>query len=426
MNTSIRGIGAVTSFVLVSGAIALAQDWPQWRGPNRDANVTGFNAPKEWPKELTKKWSKTVGSGVSSPVLVGDKLYAFGRIDGDEVTTCLDAASGNIIWQDKHATKAAGGAASGFGGPRGTPAVFDGKVFTLGVNGTVTCLSASKGDVVWRKETGEKPGFGTSMSPLVVDGKCIVFLNKLMAFDAANGDVKWTGASGTPYGSPSLMTVDGAKMVVTPTADMLIGASLTDGKTLWQKKLPPGGYTVNYTTPIIHGETVVYVSPAKGGAGSSMALKIVKDGDAFKTEDLWKGSGSFPYNTPVLKDGLIFGLTSSKSFFCMDAKTGKVLWTDDTSRGEAGGVLNAGKAIIALTGPSSGGGGGGGKGKGFGRGGESSTGNSELVVFEPSGEGYKELAKYQLMPGSGLAYPIVAGNRIYVKSNTDLTLWTIN
>jgi outer membrane protein assembly factor BamB len=430
MSTTIRSFGVLAGFALVLCAFAaLAEDWPQWRGAHRDAKVEGFVAPKTWPKELAKKWTAAVGTGVSSPVLVGNRIYAFGRIGGAEVTTCLDAAKGDVIWQDKHTTAAVGGAASGYGGPRATPAVAGGKVYTLGVNGTVSCLDAESGSVVWRKETGDSPQFSTSMSPLVAEGKCVVFLKSLVAFDAATGDIKWKGPSGTPYGSPVLMTADGITQIVTPTAQSLDGVNLADGKVLWQTALPKGGYTVNYSTPIVDGQTVIYVAPGgRGGAGSSFAYKIEKDGDAFKAKELWKGSASYQYNTPVLKDGALFGLSPTKTFYCQDAKTGQILWTDETPRGEAGGVVSAGSVILAVTGPAPAGGvGGGGKGKGMGgKGGEKATGDSMLVAFEPDRAGYKELAKYKLTPGPGLAYPIIAGNRVYVKGNSDVTLFTID
>src|SRR5437870_5750067 len=119
-----------------------AQDWPQWRGPTRNNKVAGFTEPTTWPKELTKKWKVTVGVGESSPVLVGDKLYVFARQGGDEVTLCLDAATGKELWKDKYATAAVKGPAGGFPGPRSTPAVGEGKVCTLGVNGVVSCVDA--------------------------------------------------------------------------------------------------------------------------------------------------------------------------------------------------------------------------------------------------------------------------------------------
>jgi outer membrane protein assembly factor BamB len=88
-------------FLLLSAGGALAQDWPQWRGPNRDNKVVGFVAPKSWPKELTKKWTAPVGKGEASPVLLGDKVFTFGRIDGNEVAICLDAATGKEVWKEK-------------------------------------------------------------------------------------------------------------------------------------------------------------------------------------------------------------------------------------------------------------------------------------------------------------------------------------
>jgi outer membrane protein assembly factor BamB len=212
-------------------------------------------------------------------------------------------------------------------------------------------------------------------------------------------------------------------MVVTPTVNSLTGASLADGKILWETPLPIGGdYKVNYPTPIIDSNTVIYFSPGKG-PGSSMALRIEKEGGEFKAREAWKSSGAYLYNTPVLKDNLLFGLSAAKKFFCMDAKSGNVLWTDDTPRGEAGALLNGGSVILALTGPAPAGGDKG--GKGFGKGVEKNAGEMELVVFEPSGSAYKEIAKYKLAPGSGLAYPIVAGNRVYVKGNTEITLYSI-
>src|SRR5262245_27482126 len=91
--------GVLVGCVLLLGANgARAQDWPQWRGPHRDNKVTGFTAPKEWPKTLTQKWTVKVGAGHASPVLVGDKLYLLSRQGGNEVISCLDAADGKVVW----------------------------------------------------------------------------------------------------------------------------------------------------------------------------------------------------------------------------------------------------------------------------------------------------------------------------------------
>src|SRR5262249_6745799 len=85
--------------MLFSSAGVDAQDWPQWRGPNRDNKVAGFTAPATWPKELTQKWKVTVGEGLAAPALVGDKVYVFAKQGGNEVTLCLEAATGKELWK---------------------------------------------------------------------------------------------------------------------------------------------------------------------------------------------------------------------------------------------------------------------------------------------------------------------------------------
>jgi outer membrane protein assembly factor BamB len=388
---------------------AHAQDWPQWRGTNRDNKVAGFAAPKEWPKELTKKWKVTVGIGEASPLLLGDRVYVFARQDADEVTLCLDAASGKEIWKDKYSATAVKGPSSKlFSGTRSTPAVGEGKVCTLGVNGTVSCLDAATGKLVWRKETKSKPKFYTSTSPIIADGKCIVYVGALSAYDLASGDSKWTWTGGgTPYGSPVLMTVDGTKQVVTPTMDnTLAGINLADGKLLWQVKSGGTDYFGNYSTPLINGQTVYYTAGVKKGIGpgsSTTAFKIEKKGDGFAAAELWKkGFAAANYHTPLLKDGLIFGVSTAKTFFCVDAKTGEELWKDKTPRGECGSILDVGPVLLSL------------------------TSDKQLVAFKASNKEYLEVAKYTVSDSPTWCVPIIAGNRIFVKDKAgSLTLWTI-
>jgi outer membrane protein assembly factor BamB len=399
--------------VLLGAGVARAQDWPQWRGPNRDNHVVGFTEPKTWPKELTQKWRVPVGLGESSPVLVGDKIYVFGRQGGDEVTLCLNAATGKEIWKDKYAAAAVTGAASGHPGTRSTPAVGEGKVCTLGVAGVVSCLDADSGKVVWRHDTKAKPQFFTSSSPLIADGKCIVFVGALTAYDLASGDSKWTWKGGTPYGSPVLATIDGTKQIVTPASGVLAGIGL-DGKELWTHKIG-GDYNATMGTPVINGQMVYFSTPAgKGkGSGEMMVIKVEKKGDGFTASEIWKKPhGAHKYNTPVYRDGLLFAFAgpsaigAKTTMFCMDAKTGDVLWTNKTERGECANVLDAGSVVVAL------------------------TSDTNLLVIEPSNKEYKEVAKYKVADSGGAqgpwSCPIIAGNRIFVKDKGgSLTLWTI-
>ena len=113
-----RTMTALAGVLAVSASCGFAQDWPQWRGANRDAKAAGFTAPKEWPKELTQKWKVTVGLGDSSPAVVGNKLYVFVRQGTDEVIRCLDATNGKELWSEKYdATQVQGPSSLGCGSP---------------------------------------------------------------------------------------------------------------------------------------------------------------------------------------------------------------------------------------------------------------------------------------------------------------------
>jgi outer membrane protein assembly factor BamB len=398
--------------VLLLGAHGVrAQDWPQWRGPNRDNKVAGFSEPKTWPKELTRKWKVNVGRGDSSPVLVGDKVYVCTRQGEEEVTLCLDAASGKEAWQDKYPAEPVTGAAlkvgGGHPGPRATPAVADGKVCTLGVGGVVSCLDAASGKVIWRKDTKSWPLYYTSASPIIVDGKCIAYVGKpnkgeLIAYALASGEEKWKwSGEGPPYGSPVLLTVESTKQFVTPTDNSIVGIGLADGKLLWQVAFGGKPFQNHSNSPVIDGQTVIYSGP-QAGAGT-IALKVEKKGDSFAATELWKKKDAATgYITPVLKDGLLFGVSSGRKFYCMDAKTGDVLWTDSTARGECGAVLDAGSVLLAL------------------------TSDNAFVAFKPSNKEYIELAKYKVADTPlTWASPVIAGNRVFVKDRDALTLWTI-
>lgn len=412
--------------MLLAANGVFAQDWPQWRGPHRDAKVTGFQAPKTWPKELTKKWQVTVGEGVATPALVGDKLYVFCRQDGNEVLRCLDAASGKELWQDKYPADAPTRPGSGFNnefvGPRSSPAVADGKVVTLGVRGTLSCLDAATGKVVWRKDDFKEywPQFFTSCSPIIVDGLCIAQLGGkekgrgkdkggIVSYDLATGNEKWkwTGDS-TAYSSPVLDTMAGGKEIVAETDKSIVGIGVADGKLLWQTPFPVrrGGY--NACTPMVDGQTIIFSGSGRG----TKAVKVEKEGEKMAVKELWSNPDhGVQFNTPVVKNSLVFGISERNVLFCFSAKDGKTAWTKTLEAPKGGGrgrgpsgygsVVDAGPVLLALT-PA-----------------------AQLIVFEPSDKEFKQLASYKVADSQTFAYPVVSGNRIFVKDRDALTLWTI-
>ncbi len=400
-------ITAVAGLLAISASCALAQDWPQWRGPNRDGKASAFSAPKTWPTELTQKWKVTVGLGDATPALVGDKLYVFAREGDDEVIRCLDAANGKELWQEKYAAQAVSGPPAQHSGPRSSPAVADGKVVTIGVGGVLSCVDAANGKLLWRKDdfSGAWPRFYTASSPIITGGLCIAQLGGesnggIVAYDLATGDQKWkwTG-DGTAYASPILLTIEGTKMLVTLTAKKIVGLGVTDGKLLWEAPFETRGMNYNAATPIVDGQTVIYTGAGRG----TKAMKIEKTGDGFAAKELWSNAdNAVQFNTPVLKGGQIYGLSQKSVIFCLDAKDGKTLWTTELGGRGFGSIVDAGSVLLAL------------------------TPKGELAVFEPSDKEYKKLANYKVADTETYAYPVAAGKGVFVKEKDSLSLWNVD
>lgn len=388
---------------------AFAQDWPQWRGTNRDGKAAGFSVPETWPQALTQSWRVHLGGTDATPALVGDKLYVYSREDDQETVSCLNAADGSVIWQDKVTAPAIGGpAARQHPGPRATPAVAEGRVVTVGIVGVISCLDAETGALLWRKDPfpGVTPAFFASASPLIADGLAIAFLGgpgngALIAFDLATGDEKWRwAAEGPDYGSPVLMTAGGVKQVVTLTEKSVVGVSLADGALLWQIPFATARMAYNAATPIIDGQTVIYSGRARG----TTAVRVEKQGDAFAASQLWTNSEiGVQFSTPVLQDGFLYGLSDKGNLFCLSAEDGRTMWSDETQRdrGSFGPMVAAGTAIFCL--PSSG----------------------QLIAFRAEPEGFTPLTEYKVAEAPVFGHPVLSGSRVFVQDQAGVTLWTL-
>ena len=226
----------------------------------------------------------------------------------------------------------------------------------------------------------------------------------ITAYDLEKGEAKWKWTDeGAAYASPVLMTVDNSKMVVAETSGSVVGLDLSGGKTKWKTPFPlaKGGY--NASTPMVDGATVIFSGSGRG----TWAFKVEKSGDSFALKEQWNNKEtSVIFNTPVLKNGLLYGLTSADSLFCLNAETSKTAWTHEIGgagryRGY-GSVVDAGPVLLAL------------------------NPTSKLYVFEPSDKEYKQLAKYKVANSEVFAYPVVTGNRIYIKDKDSVILWTVD
>jgi outer membrane protein assembly factor BamB len=401
-------ISVLVTFLIFSSSVSSAQDWPQWRGINRDSKVTGFKAPATWPAELKQEWKVIVGFGDATPVLSGNKIYLNTRQGDQEVILCLDAATGKELWKNAYAAIAVTGpSASQHPGPRSTPAVANGKVITFGASAILSCLDAGTGKLVWRKENPENavPMFFTGMSPIIVDNVCIAHIGKkdsgeVLALDLNTGTEKWKWAGDGPaYASPSVMTIDGKKHLIVQTENNLVALNFADGKLLWKVATPVQQRFYNCVSPYIDGQTI-YLT----GQGTGMkAIKVEKSANEYVTKELWSNpSVGAKWNTPVLKDGFLYGFTDQKRIYCLNASTGQTVWIDNAVNNDFATIVDCGSLIIGLP----------------------STGN--LIVFKPESAAYAEVVKYKVSETAVYSYPIVAGDKIYVKDAETLMMYRIN
>ncbi|MGE5359113.1 MAG: PQQ-binding-like beta-propeller repeat protein [Bacteroidales bacterium] len=398
---------AVAILALLSPAAA--QDWNQWRGPNRDGVVPGFAAPKAWPENLAPAWKVTVGAGHSSPVVSGGTVYVFSRVEAREVVSAFDIATGKLVWQDAYdAPYTMNPAAVKHGpGPKSTPLVANGRLYTFGITETLSCYDAAKGKVIWRKEFSRQfpktsPTFGTAASPILDRGLLIVHVGTqdngaLIAFDATTGDVKWqwTG-DGPSYVSPIVVELAGVRQVVTQSQSNIVSVSANDGSLLW--KMPfTTPYVQNIVTPVLYKDMLIFSGLEQG----VFAVKVAKGPNGLAAERVWKNDQVSMYmNSPVVKGDLLFGFSHRNrgQYFCADATTGKTMWLGEPRQGDNAAMLLAGNFILSL------------------------NNDADLIVTNAVGSAHEVVKKYHVAESATYAHPVPARGGLLVKDANTLAL----
>jgi outer membrane protein assembly factor BamB len=404
----VANIGGMILAILCGRQI-YAQDWPQWRGPDRDGAVSSFKEPSQWPESLKQQWKVDVGLGYATPLVVGERLYLFTRQAEEEVMTALDAASGKVIWRTSYPApfKMVGATARHGAGPKSTPAHASGRLFTLGMTNIVTAFDAASGKQLWQKPaTNAQPAFHTAMSPVVDGDQIIVHIGgpgegALTAFDVATGKVRWAWTEDSPaYGSPIVVNLGGVRQVVTFTHRYLVGVAAATGELLWRRPFRTPSDTTSQT-PILYNDTIIQMGRENGVT----AFRVMRRDGTWTTEDVWQTKEVSQHMTNgVVVDGVLYGLShlNGGQYFALDLATGGVLWKSEPRQAENAGIVRAGDTIFVL------------------------EDDGEIVVMKASRTGMNVLRRYDVADSQTWAQPAISGTRVYVKDVSNLTLWTLS
>jgi outer membrane protein assembly factor BamB len=408
----LMAIGSACCLTILAGSLSRAADWPGWRGPGRDGRLADFIVPDVWPTELKQQWKAEVGIGYASPVVSGDRVLVFAREGDQEVVRALNLADGRQLWSQGYpAPYKISPAAKRHGeGPKSTPAVAEGRLFTLGISGILSCWEADSGKPLWQHGFSQKfkstwPLYGTATSPIVEAGRLIAHVGghddgALAAFEPQTGQVAWQwDGDGPGYTSPIVATLHGTRQLITQSQGACIGVSATDGSVLWRFPFETQ-HVMNIVTPVVAGDLVVFSGFRKG----TMAYRLEKGQDQWSAEQVWHNPDvSMFMSSPVVVGERVLGLSQEEKgqFFCLDASSGETLWASDGRMGENAALLTAGDTVLVLT-----------------------TG-SELIAFKAGADQFQPLARYKVADTPTWAHPVILGKKILIRDQSSLALWTM-
>jgi outer membrane protein assembly factor BamB len=397
--------------LLLCTTVLRAADWPQWLGPTRDGVST--EKVKPWKEPPTVVWRYPAGEGNSSPVVAAGRVFLHSKVEGktEEEIVARDAATGKELWRQSYPRRKFD---SLFGnGPRATPAVSAGKLYSYGMTGVLACWETETGKRLWQVDALTTFGvdnlkFGVSCSPLVEDSRVLLNVGakgaSIVAFDRDTGKVVWkTQDDGASYSSPIVFGEGKQRQVVFLTARGVVSVGPKDGELFWRFPLVDA-LLESSTTPARAGDMLLASSITYGSAGLRLG---VKDGKPAMSE-LWKNAKLTSYfSTPVAVGAehiyLVTGSNPITSFGrvqadlqCLEAKTGKVLWTKNKIGRYHASLIRTGDDKLLLL-----------------------DDNGNLVLLEPSPREYRELARAKVC-GETWAHPALANGRLYVRDEKDV------
>lgn len=396
---------SVMIMLVVSVPLAAADptaEWPQWHGPKRDRVWPFRDLPPTLPNEFPTLWKKAIGGGFGGVAVAGGRVYVMDRQTTPrevERVVCLNLDTGDTAWVREYPVKY--GSLDYGNGPRATPTIHDGKVYTLGAVGHLHCLNAKTGDIVWShdcvKEFKAKlPTWGLACSPLVDGDRVLVQIGAedgcLAVFNRTSGTLAWKAlADRAGYATPLRLNIGKNKLVIMWTAENINGLNAETGARLWNVPFAVT-YDVAISDPVWHDAVLLCSQYWEG----SKALKL--DPEGLNPTVIWEGKRLRQLMaTPLVRDGHAYALDRENGLMCIELKTGKVKWdgfkvSADRHNPHASLVWTGdGRAAIV-------------------------NDKGELIVAKLAPDKFEELGRRKLFAGSW-SHPAFAGKHIVLRDD---------
>lgn len=407
---------AITAVLALAPAAATGgEDWPQWRGPNRDGISRETGLLQSWPAAGPPLAFRTrgLGAGYSTVSVSEGRIHTLGMLSGREWVITLDAETGAQLWATPHGE----GYRDGRGdGPRGVPTVVGGRVFALGARGQLTALDAASGQVLWTVDLLARFGarnisWGISESPLVLEDRVLVSPGSrrvgFAALDAETGATLWgTAGDEAGYSSPLAVELSGAPHVVFFSGERAAGIRAADGALLWSYRRA-SNRTANIATPVLvsnrGGVAEVFLSSDYGTGGALLELRSDGAGGVTAAEKYFTRNMRAHHMSPVLHEGVLYGFSGS-IFSALDIETGALFWRDRSIR--KGSLTFADNRLYVF------------------------SERGDVALVEPSRAGYQERGRFEFPDAdrSGentWSHPVVANGLLYLRDQDVLVAYDV-
>jgi outer membrane protein assembly factor BamB len=411
VSTAAPGTGATVphpgkSMAPAASEATAAPEWPGFRGPRRDGSAgSAIRINADWtaapPREL---WRRAVGPGWSSFAVQGDLFYTQEQRGESELVSCYRVSTGAPVWQHRDAARF--WESNGGPGPRATPSLAGGRVYSLGATGILNVLDARTGAKIWSRQaatdTGaELPIWGFTASPLVLDDVVVVATSgRMIAYELATGTPRWKAPPrrGT-YSSPHLVTVAGVPQILLLTGDGATSVSPATGQPLWDYEWKEGPPVVQPSITA-DGDILVNSIVATGGLGLRR-LHITRAGEGWKVDEQWVSAGLKPYFSDyVLHNGYAYGFDGS-ILSAVNLADGRRVWKGGRY-GEGQMLLLPEQNLLLVIGE-----------------------EGDLALVKASPDGFAEVARMEALHSKTWNHPVLVNGVLLVRNGEEMAAFRL-